>query len=226
MTIIVLSPAVAACGDDESRGLVGCWVTRIDQTIVGVIHVSHGGNGWVVRGLTGPTESDFRPPGSSVMSSAFAEWTPGHLRISGKAEGHGSWVYVLRLVEDGEALTVNSPPDQRVDRYERSEASPAHLQKLLRREESRWGNEDILVGLDIIASAVEDWKTQRGSYPGKGLVRPDSELAETTIPWPQNPTDGKPMEPGITPGSYQYSLANGAFLLRGYLVGGGSVELP
>lgn len=96
----------------------------------------------------------------------------------------------------------------------------------LRREEIRWANEDIHVALDIIASAVDDWKTRQGSYPAKGLVRLEAELAETIAPWPENPTDGRPMEPGTMPGCYQYSVTHGSYELRGYLIGSSSVELP
>jgi hypothetical protein len=89
--------------------------------------------------------------------------------------------------------------------------------------------QQVIDGIDRIQAGIMTWSSNsNGLYPDPADVQQDGDVAQYVDPWPTNPYDGAPMQPGTSPGGYIYQQLNGGagYQLTGYLSGGLTYTVP
>ncbi len=89
--------------------------------------------------------------------------------------------------------------------------------------------QQVIDGIDRIQAGIMTWSTNNnGLYPAPQDVTQDGDVAQFVDPWPTNPYDGQPMNPGTSPGAYIYEQLNGGagYRLTGYVSGGLTYTVP
>jgi hypothetical protein len=89
--------------------------------------------------------------------------------------------------------------------------------------------QQVIDGIDRIQAGIMTWSANNnGLYPQPQDVTAAGGIAQYVDPWPTNPYDGQPMEPGTGPGEYIYQQLDGGagYQLTGYVSGGLTYTVP